>query len=311
MMDHTAVFQLLNKNYPVTFTNMEFHREGGSLSYVVSGEDRRYFLRKIRSAFAESTRQSLDPHRYLIENNVSVPKIIFTKGSAPCVEAADSDGKHLYILYEFIEGQEPDRMRDAEKIGDLVGRYHQVMQGYDGELAVRGKYDFIDKYIEILRKKEYPENKIRAFKKHGDRLWEQVKDLDRGYCHSDLYIGNIHKSMTGELFILDLDRSCYGFPLYDVALVCNATDYFKFDEAGFHKTNMILDRFLSGYEQFFTISEVERKAVFYFIAIYHYQLQAIIIEKNGLDCVDEEFLDNQLDWLMKWDKQCAVSFNPL
>ena len=152
---------------------------------------------------------------------------------------------------------------------------------------------------------KYPEHKVSAFKRHGDALWEKVKDLPRGCCHGDLYIGNIHQTTAGELFLLDFDTSCNAFPIYDIALVCNATDYFDFDESGYQKTQMILTRFLKGYEQFCTLSDFERDAVFNLLGVYHYQLQATIIEIYGLNCVDEEFLDQQFDWLMKWAKQCG------
>ena len=304
-MDKSTVLALLNKNYSIKFINLKFYRDGGSLSYLVFGNDRKYFLRKIRPVFMETVFQSIEIHLFLIKNKVPVPKIIFTKFSTPYVETVESDGKHVYILYEFIEGKESDITRDAEKIGELIGKYHKVMQSYNGELSIRDKYYFIDKYIEILRKMKYPESKVIAFKKHGDALWEKVKDIPRGYCHGDLYIGNIHQNQRGELFILDFDGSCYAYPLYDIALVCNSTDYFNFDECGYQKTKMILERFLLGYEQFFKTSDLERNSVFYLIAIYHYQLQAIIIEKNGLNCVDEEFLDKQYGWLKKWAKQCS------
>jgi hypothetical protein len=52
------------------------------------------------------------------------------------------------------------------------------------------------------------------------------------------------------------------------------------------------------------VNELELRAFYDLIAVYHYQLQATIIEIHGLDCVDEAFLDQQLDWLMRWKHQC-------
>lgn len=304
-MDTSVVLALLNENYSIQFDKMEFYRDGGSLSYLAFGIDKKYFLRIIRPELMETALQSIDIHLYLLKNNVPVPQIIFPKFLTPYVETEKSDGKHLYILYEFIEGKEPDMNRDAENIGGLIGKYHKAMQSYNGKLSHRDKYFFIDRYIEILREMKYPESKVIAFKKHGDALWEKVKNLPRGYCHGDLYIGNIHQAQTGELFILDFDTSCYAFPVYDIALVCNSTDYFEFDESRYQKTQIILERFLTGYEQFCSISDFERESIFYLLAVYHYQLQATIIEIYGLNCVDEEFLDKQFDWLMKWANQCS------
>lgn len=36
------------------------------------------------------------------------------------------------------------------------------------------------------------------------------------------------------------------------------------------------------------------------LALYHFALQATMIEINGLDCVDEAFFDRQLSWLYQW-----------
>jgi len=304
-METSSILPLLKENYKVQFNKIEFFRDAGSLSYIIFGNDRKYFLRVIRSVLMDTAIQSVDIHLYLIENNVPVPQIIFTNRSKPYFELDESDGKHLYILYEFIEGKEPDVNEEAENIGCLIGKYHKAMQNYNGNLLERDKYYFIDRYIEILRKMNYSETKVTAFKRHGDALWERVKDLPQGYCHGDLYIGNIHQSLMGELYILDFDTSCYAFPVFDIALVCNSADYFDLDESGYEKTQKVLDCFLKGYEQFCHLSEMERESVFYFLAVYHYQLQATIIEIYGLDCVDKEFLDNQYDWLKKWANQCG------
>lgn len=304
-MQTSSILLLLNENYQIQFDNIEFFRDAGSLSYIVYENDRKYFLRIIRSVFLDTALQAIDIHLYLIQNNIPVPQIIFTNRSKPYVESDECDGKHLYILYEFIEGKEPDKNEEAENIGCLIGKYHKAMQNYNGNLLKRDKYYFIDRYIEILRKMNYPEPKVAAFKKHGDALWERVKDLPQGYCHGDLYIGNIHQSLTGQLYILDFDTSCYAFPVYDIALVCNSADYFDLEENGYEKTQKVLECFLKGYEQFCPLSNMERESVFYLLAVYHYQLQATIIEIYGLECVDEVFLDKQFDWLMKWANQCG------
>lgn len=306
-MEITCILSLLKENYKMQLDKIEFFREAGNRSYIVFGDNKKYFLKIIRSVFIDTAVQSVDIHLYLMKNNIPVPKIILTNQSKPYVESDESDGKHLYILYEFIEGKEPNINENAENIGCLIGKYHKAMESYNGNLLKRDKYYFIDRYIEILRKMNYPEPKVTAFKKHGDALWEKVKDLPRGYCHGDLYIGNIHQALTGELYLLDFDTSCYAFPMYDIALVCNSANYFNLAEDGYKKTKKVLDCFLKGYEQFCPLTDTERESVFYLLAIYHYQLQATIIEINGLDCVDNEFLDNQYKWLINWANQCGYT----
>lgn len=57
---------------------------------------------------------------------------------------------------------------------------------------------------------------------------------------------------------------------------------------------------MKGYEEYFKLYKEEEKAVFDFIALRHFDIQATIIECQGLDCVDENFLNEQYLWLEKW-----------
>jgi len=153
-------------------------------------------------------------------------------------------------------------------------------------------------------KKGYSATKIDIFKEYGDLIWERVKNLPRGFCHGDLHRGNLLKTSGGEYFVLDFDTSCSAFSTYDIMVMCDSTDYFAFESNGYNTSKNIYESFLVGYSKYHTLSQNEINAFYDFIAIRHFQLQANIMEIYGLDCVDEEFLDNQLDWLKKWILQC-------
>lgn len=308
MIIETCILNEINQNYLAKFDEIIFHRDGGSLSYIVLSNSQKFFLRIVRPELMDTAMQSVDIHLYLYNNHFPVPQIIFTKFGTPYISVDDQDGKHLYILYEYIDGQEPDINNDAEKIGSLVGRFHSIMHNYTGNLTTRNKYYFIDRYIEILRKKKYPEEKLKTYIEYGDSLWNKVKNLPYGYCHGDLNRGNIHQTPAGEMYLLDFDTSCRAFPVYDIMMVCNCTDYFNYDESGYEETRKIYERFLTGYIQYHSLSESEGYAFYDLIAVMHYQLQATIIEIYGLDCVDEKFVDHQLDWLLKWNTQCVAGF---
>lgn len=71
------------------------------------------------------------------------------------------------------------------------------------------------------------------------------------------------------------------------------------------KSEEVFERFLPEYMKYNSLSKAEMAAFYDFIALYHYALQATIIEIFGLDCVDNGFLDRQLDWLYKWREQCT------
>jgi Ser/Thr protein kinase RdoA (MazF antagonist) len=309
MINDEEILSELNNNHLTKFDNIVFTRDGGSLSYIVYSNEQRFFLKIIRPEFLDTALQSVDIQLYLYHNEIPVPKIIFTKDDKPYISVEYENGKHLYILYEYVEGHEPDINKDAEKIGCLIGKFHRTMQNYTGELVTRNKSYFIDRYIEILRRKNYPNEKLKTYIEYGHFLWEQVKSLPYGYCHGDLNRGNLHQTPEGDLYLLDFDTSCRAFPMYDIMMVCNCTDYFNYDSNGFKETREIFDSFLTGYLQQHTLSKSEWFAFNDLVSILHYQLQATIIEIYGLDCVDEKFIDNQLNWLLKWKKQSQVKLN--
>jgi len=53
-----------------------------------------------------------------------------------------------------------------------------------------------------------------------------------------------------------------------------------------------------------TLSKEEMEALYDMIAVYHFQLQATMMEICGYDCVSFYFFDKQYDWLIKWKEQC-------
>ncbi len=86
-------------------------------------------------------------------------------------------------------------------------------------------------------------------------------------------------------------------------VICNATDYFTYSKEAFDQTTQRLKAFLKGYLKVRSLTGEEVQSIYDWVGIYHYQLQATIIEIYGLDCVDHDFLDKQLDWLMQWQAQ--------
>ncbi len=305
-MEAQDVLTHLRAHYPYRFSDAVFLRDGGSRSYRVDGPDETFFFRDVKPAFADTARTAADIQVYLHNQGVSVPRILATTDGRPYVGITEPDGPHLTVLYEHIAGTEPDMEQDAEQAGDLVGRMHRAMRDYQGPLPTRDKPFFIDRYLAQQQAMGYPQAGIDAFRQHGEHLWNRVCELPRGFCHGDLHVGNLHRTDNGDLYILDFDTACRAFPLFDIALVCNATDYFTYEADGYERTAARLERFLSGYTKHLPVTEADRAAVFDLLAIYHYQLQATILELYGLDCVDREFLDRQYDWLMRWEDTCST-----
>ena len=295
------ILQEINARYPISFDKLELLRDSGSLAYAAYSEGQKYFLRLIKPSLAEPAVTGTQVQVFLQKRGFPVPAVYLTKEGAPY---APYEGG-LLVLYEFLEGEDSQPERDIEAIGTLVGRLHREMREYTGLLPVRDKQFYIGRYVDILRKKEYP--KAEEYAVYGDALWEQLKLLPMGYCHGDMYSGNIRRTQEGKLYVHDFDTSCIGFPMYDAALICDATEYFLYAEENLAKSELLLERFLPKYRLESHISQEETGAFHALIAMQHFSTQATIVELFGPDCLDDRDIDGQLEWLLRWREQYELS----
>jgi len=290
---------ILTVNYGIESSSLEFLREGGAVTYIVNGSVK-YLLKVIGPAFAGTARQSVSIMRYLEENGFPVPKTILTKGGEAIFESEIDGEKKLIVLMEFIAGDEPKLEKCAAEVGELVGRFHQLMEKYPSELISCDKEFFIDRYMGFLRKKNYP--RLAEYEELGERLWNKVKDLPRGNCHGDLHRGNLLQNTDGKIYLVDFDTACKAPLMFDVMVMCDMTDYFNLKQEDIELTKEVYRKFLLGYAGYHKLSREEILSFPYWVAIRHFQLQATILEIYGMDCIDEGFIDGQLYWLNKWQE---------
>lgn len=301
MLNKEDILAKINTNYYVNCERIELTRDMGSTAYTVFSSNKKYFLRKLKPSLFDTALKAVDIQLFLQNNNFPVPPILFSKNKLPYIREQND----VFVLYDFIDGNEVNPECDAEKIGALVGELHRIMKQYNGDLVTRDKHFFIGRFIEILRKKQYP--RVEEFLTYGEMLWDKIKNLPQGYCHGDMYCGNILKSTDGTLFVLDFDTSCKGFPMYDLTLIGDMTEYFHYDESNYNKSNQVLSRMLPEYMKFCSLSQEEINAFPYLIALQHFSTQATVMEIFGIDCVDNNDLDGQLDWLYRWSEQCDIN----
>ena len=70
-------------------------------------------------------------------------------------------------------------------------------------------------------------------------------------------------------------------------------------------TNLyVLYEYIEGSESQKGQDSAEIGCLYDLIALYHFALQATVIEVNGINYVGNNFLHKQLDWLCKWRDQC-------
>jgi len=296
----------LQQKYNCLFENVNLIRDMIGQVYLVEKNNKRYVLKLFRKDYSNQAIQSVDIMSYLYQNGYPVAKIIDTiDGNKYFISEKDN---RVGVLYEHIDGTEPNKAEFIEYIGEMAGKMRFVMSKYQSTLFHHDDEFFINRYIKILNQMSYKD--IQAFKQHGKELWSKVSDLPLGFCHGDYHAGNMLIDNRQKINLFDFDAAALSYPTYDIATVCDMTDYFSLSdsnfEIGFIQTYSMLERFLKGYSKFYMLNDAEIKSIFDFIAIRHFDIQATIIESLGLDCVNTNFIKNQYDWLMKWDRLCRT-----
>lgn len=295
----------IQKNYQYNFDNIKLIRDMIGQVYLLERNSKRYVFKLFRKDYYDQALQSVGIMNYLYKKGYPVSRIINTLDEE--LYYISKIDERIGVLYEYIDGIEPDLNMYVESIGELSGKMRLIMEGYSSNIVRHKKEFFIDRYIKILDKLEYEEKE--KYSEHGRKLWDRVKDLPEGFCHGDLHTGNMLIDNNYKITLFDFDASTKANPTYDVATLCDMTDYFNLLDANFYngydKTQIMVERFLKGYSKYYSMSDKEIMAVFDFIAIRHFDIQATIIESQGLNCVNNDFIKNQYQWLMKWDTVCT------
>jgi Ser/Thr protein kinase RdoA (MazF antagonist) len=289
--------------YGNDFNEINMLRDWIGKVFEVTNENKRYIAKVFRKEYTNQALQSVEVMTYLKDKDFPVPSIINTlKGNKYFLF-----NNQVVVLYEYINGECVDKASNLFMIGRQSGLMRKLMESYIGEVANHDYSFFIARYLDIMKKKSYLG--LNKFSDLGSYLWENVKNLPQGFIHGDLHVGNMFQCKNDVVFF-DFDACASASPVYDIATVCDATDYFDLStdnfEKGFIQTQKNVMEFLKGYDKYYNLSKEEEKAIYYFIAIRHYDIQATIIDSKGLDCVDEQFLDDQYMWLEKWIERFKV-----
>jgi Putative homoserine kinase type II (protein kinase fold) len=291
------LFAQIKLHYGNDFHKLNMVRDWIGQVYEVTNGNTQYIAKVFRKEYTSQALQSVEVMTYLKDKNFPVPGIITTlNGTRYFVY-----NNQIVVLYEYINGECVDIDRNLFNLGKQSGLMRKSMESYVGEVANHGYDYFINRYLDIMEKKAY--HGIHKFSELGNYLWENIKNLPHGFIHGDLHNGNMFQTKN-EIVFFDFDACAIASPVYDIATTCDATDYFDLSaenfENGYIQTQRNVTEFLKGYEMYFNLSKEEESAIYDFIAIRHFDIQATIIESRGLACVDEQFLDEQYLWLDKW-----------
>lgn len=302
--DYDSMLKYLNGIYGLSLDNVCLYRNMIGAVYFLWEKDKRYVYKLYRTFDTRAAIHSTQIISYLKLNNFPVVTIIPTKGDCLYSNIEMPEGNRVGVLFEYIDGKEPNTKEDILLIGNLTGKMHRLMENYNGELRELGKEHYIDRFIRIMRDMFSETRRIDEMEKYGKELWNNILGLPKGFCHGDLHTGNLLKTMNGEIIFFDFDISSNSYPILDVATICNGTDFCTLNERDIEKTHLNFEKFYSGYSKEKQLSRIEKSAIYDWIAIRHYELCGTIplyrLPINGNYWLNDKSFNVDYTWLMQW-----------
>ena len=302
--DTDRLRDILNTCYPVSVDQVRLHRDMIGYVYIAVGGGKKYIFKRYRPFDTENALRSIGILQYLRQQDYPVVSIVPTRAGASHVAIDTPEGLSMAILFDYVDGPEPERDTELVDLARQVGRLHQVMESYPHSLLRLGKDFYVDRYLAILQALDYPPDRIADLAAYGSECWSRLARLPAGFCHGDLHTGNMRRSAPGCYVLFDFDIASRTCSLVDVATLCDASDFNRFDAAAYDHTRQVFERFYQGYCRECAMSGAEIAAIFDFIPVRHYEITATITRCQGLKCLSRAFLDEQYDWLMRWRALC-------
>ena len=302
--DTNGLRNIINNFYPVCVDQLHLHRNMIGYVYIAVGGANKYVLKLYRSFATGNALHSIGILQYLKQQDYPVVSIVPTRTGDSHVVIDTPQGKSIAILFDYLDGPEPDLRTEIYDLGCQVGRLHKVMEKYPYPLLSRGKDFYVDRYLTLLQELDYPTRRIQDLAEYGSECWSRLVCLPVGFCHGDLHTGNMRKSAPRCYVFFDFDIASRTHALFDIATLCDASDFNRFDTSAFDRTRQIFERFYQGYSREREISDVEIAAIFDFIPVRHYEIIATITQCQGIADLSRAFLDEQYEWLMSWRGLC-------
>ncbi|MCP4440640.1 MAG: homoserine kinase [Aureispira sp.] len=193
------------------------------------------------------------------------------KSGIPCATPlSNSNGKYLektdkgiVILYEFIEGEEPElNTNNVAEIAKAMAQMHNIQ---DLEELVHTNQYSLDFGLQVLaqyphKKEEFPEicSYVESEMKHLD---EAIKiPLPKGIVHCDIFTDNTLFRNGKLLAILDFETVCTDHCLIDIGTAVNGFCYVNNE-----LDTQLLEVLLEHYQKVRRLELLEKELVYYYI----------------------------------------------
>lgn len=213
-------------------TDFQLLHQGENDTFLVRTRGMRYILRRYRrERYREQEILAELAWMCALRNDINVPNVIANTAGDFATRLVGSDGERLYAVFEFIEGESPERpsSEDYRRLGELMKALHSgadaIMQSKPEDWALnRPVYDIQRAVREPLRHLLQfdllsEENKRRCVSV-AEELEKRFRALepDRRFIHADLHFGNI-VVREPSWCCLDFDECGYGHRALDLGVV--------------------------------------------------------------------------------------------
>ncbi|AUD65775.1 hypothetical protein BK011_08795 [Tenericutes bacterium MZ-XQ] len=291
MRNDDILRKLIEDGYGIDINHIELFRDMIGRVYLIKTQEQTYMFKIYRKNNTASALVSLNVMRYIDEHKGPVPKVYLTLLKEPYVVIDDEIG----ILYEYINGEQAEKVKHEKLILQSIFEIHQIMKSYPYELTIRDHSFFIDRYIHLLKEVSFNNQRLMEMKMLGAYFFNVVDSLDKGFYHGDMHTGNIIINKDHRAIIFDFDACGILSPLVDYITFFDQTHFNQFHEVDLMKTIDILK------QQNFIDSKLI-KHMLAMIPVRHFEIIATIFDAQGLDDQAETFFEEQYHWMMAFYK---------
>lgn len=209
------------------------------------------------------------------------------------------EGKAIGYLFKPVFGKDVTSAQLYD-IASNTARMHSIMDSYPKNLQKLDKSFYIDRWLSIAAEYVPGSSRFDFLTDFGNHIWKRTRNLPKGFCHGDYGFHNMTHT-DGRIYVFDFDVSSISFPMYDIALACDATDFFDLKPDDIVRTKANFDIFASSYSKYRTLTEKEAKSLLLMPAIRKYEVTATVafvqLHKSGCHWLTGKYIEGMYEWL--------------
>jgi Ser/Thr protein kinase RdoA (MazF antagonist) len=184
--DYGEILNVINSAYNINGSGIKLHRTSGAKVYYIDCDNGKSVFKLYRNIHTPDALQTIRIITYLRHRGYPCVPIIPTADGKTHI-TMDMQGEEgcVGVLSEFVEGDVSfalDEVKednslwihpDFDTFGQQIGTLHRLMDSHDGQLLHRGKEYYIDRFISLLRRDRYSDEKTAMLERYGNELWQE------------------------------------------------------------------------------------------------------------------------------------------